>query len=267
MSNPAELTTPENLTDEAIAAFRANGFAHLPKVLTDEEVAECLRDAEEWLSRGQKMAWDKTVDPSVVDGTVMEWVDNPESAVLRRLALHPRITAIAEKLTGNKLRMFRSEIVRKPHDKSSVTPPHIDAPYWPWKSGADRGAYGASLTAWVALTDVPVERGCMSFVPGSHIGPEPTTDDWDIFTTRPELAWQPRIVVPLRAGGMTFHHERVVHMAGANLTQQDRVSLGTVYIDADTVFDPEYGTAEEDLGVQPGQRLDTERYPLVADFQ
>ncbi|GAA3971240.1 phytanoyl-CoA dioxygenase family protein [Thermobifida alba] len=259
MKNTAELTTPENLSEEDVELYRRQGFLHIPRVLTDEEVAECLADAREQLGLSKKELWDSSVDEGVPEGaTVMEWIADAEtrSAALRRLALHPRITGIAERLAGRPLRMFRSEILRKPAKKSAVTPPHIDEPYWPWHGGT-------TLSAWVALVDVPVERGCMTFVPGSHLTPEPAPEDWEIFEKYPEFAWLPRVTVPLLAGGCTFHNERVVHMAGANETDTDRLSLATVYIDAETRFEPSAGFAEEDLGFKPGDLIEGERYPRV----
>ncbi|MFC4560983.1 phytanoyl-CoA dioxygenase family protein [Nocardiopsis mangrovi] len=259
MSNPAEITTPENLPAEWIQRYRDEGYLHIPRILTDDEVDQCFVAAEKLIAERESEDWDASVDDHVSEGTVMNWVAGADlhSTALRMLALHPRVTGIAELLTGRTMRMFRSEVVRKPSRKSSVTPPHIDEPYWPWKGGV-------SMTAWVALVDVPVERGCMSFVPGSNLmSPPPAAEDWAIFETRPELAWRPRVTVPVRAGGCTFHNERVAHMAGANQTDMDRLSLGTVYIDAETRFAPEEGYCEEELGFEPGDLVAGDLYPVV----
>ncbi|MDE3723800.1 phytanoyl-CoA dioxygenase family protein [Nocardiopsis sp. N85] len=263
MIDDTELTTPENLPEEAIRKYQEEGYLHIPRVLTDEEVAECYADAKKLIEEEKGGVWDDSVDEMVKDkgATVMQWLEEAEtrSEALRRLALHPRVTTIAEMITGRPLRMFRSEILRKPSDNSAATPPHIDEPYWPWQGGV-------TMTAWVALVDVPVERGCMSFVPGSNKIPPPGPGDWDIFSKYPELTWRPRVTVPLRAGGCTFHNERVVHMAGANLSGSDRLSLGTVYIDAETRFDPDAGFSEEDLGFGPGDLIVGDKYPLVGTF-
>ncbi|MER7406711.1 phytanoyl-CoA dioxygenase family protein [Streptomyces sp. NPDC000070] len=246
----------ELIADEILARYRDQGFVHVPQVLTPEEVKEFLAASMRQLEEQEKVTWDRE------DGNVMDWVTyaDRKSEAMRRLALHPRICAIAELLAGEKLRMFKSEILRKGPEKSAVTPIHADAPAIPY-AGKPVG-----LTAWVALTDVPVERGCMTFIPGSHLRPEsPATAEQarhTLFACPPELRWEPRVTVPLRAGDCTFHHERVMHMAGRNETAEPRVSLTTVYMDAEATFDPSALVAH-DLGLAAGDPLNDDRFPLI----
>lgn len=258
------------ITVEAIAGYRAQGFVHIPAVLTPEEVEEFRADAREQLDRENKLQWDED------GGNVMEWVADPElkSRAMRRLALHPQVAAIAERLAGVPLRLFKTELLRKRPGDSAGTPPHIDAVAFPF-----RGA-PVTLTAWVALTDVPVERGCMSFLPTSQLVVEADQAQvgWDPLASLPELAWRPRVVVPLRAGDVTFHHEQTVHLAGANLTDVDRISLTTVYMDAGATFAPERINLglDGDIGdltglgpdvmrsMAPGQPMDGERFPRLS---
>ncbi|RDI42775.1 phytanoyl-CoA dioxygenase PhyH [Nocardia mexicana] len=251
------LTTPQTLSLELVDRYRNRGYVHLPRVLDATEVRECRADAEELLDRQPKISWDDDAD-----GNVMDWVADPQtmSASMRRLALHPGITAIAEQLAGRPLRMFKSELLRKRTTGSTTTPLHIDDPAFPI-DGAP-----VTLTAWVALVDVPVERGCMSFIPGSHRWPGGTPRDFtDPFDARPELRWWPRVTVPLRAGDCTFHHSALVHMAGANATDDVRISLATVYMDAEATYRPSSESPYQDdvSEIEPGRPMDLERYPLV----
>jgi len=129
----------------------------------------------------------------------------------------------------------------------------------------------------VALVDVPVERGCLTFLPGSHRRGGPERIDITglnlaalgreqarsyLFDHWPELRWTPRVTVPLRAGDVTFHHRRTAHSAGANHTPQDRVSMLITYTDADASYMPIPG--HDPLPYQPGQPLPNERYPRVS---
>ncbi|MBF6330644.1 phytanoyl-CoA dioxygenase family protein [Nocardia transvalensis] len=43
----------------------------------------------------------------------------------------------------------------------------------------------------------------------------------------------PRVTIPLRAGGCTFHHVRTIPMAGANETDTPRVSSSACYVNRD----------------------------------
>ncbi len=248
----------DSVSDEVVARYRDQGFIHILQVLTEEEVKEFLADSLEQLAREEKVSWDRA------DGNVMDWVTHADrkSDAMRRLALHPRITGIAEQLAGEPLRMFKSELLRKGTYASAITPIHTDAPAIPF-AGKSVG-----LTAWVALTDVPVERGCMTFIPGSHLRSETAVTDTEakesLFVCPPGLVWEPRVTVPLRAGDCTFHHERVVHMAGANQADEPRVSLATVYMDADATFEPTTLVPDDLGGMQPGQPLNDEwLFPLI----
>ncbi|NNH68860.1 phytanoyl-CoA dioxygenase family protein [Nocardia uniformis] len=263
----ADLSAPQNLSAEIVEQYRSQGFVHIPKVLTAPEIQRYLSDARVLLDREHKVSWDDG------EGNVMDWVADPEtkSAVMRTLALHPRITGIAELLAGQQLRMFKSELLLKRSTGASPTPFHFDDFAFPIAGRA------VTLTAWVALVDVPVERGCLTFVPGSHIWPEATESEataesnpaaaelWDPFDVFPELVWRPRVAVPIRAGDCTFHHSRLVHAAGTNATATPRISLTSVYMDAAAVYQPSAGNGYQDevVGVEPGAPLDTDRYPRV----
>jgi phytanoyl-CoA hydroxylase len=79
----------------------------------------------------------------------------------------------------------------------------------------------------------------------------------------------PKITVPLRAGDCTFHHGRCPHMANANSTGEYRVAHVAIYIDRDTLFDPDVpGHANkhvvtDPLQLTPGTPLDGEYFPEI----
>ncbi|SEF65410.1 Ectoine hydroxylase-related dioxygenase, phytanoyl-CoA dioxygenase (PhyH) family [Thermomonospora echinospora] len=253
------LSTAETLSPETVAGYRRDGFVHVPRVLHAAEIEEFLSDALDVLAAEEKTRWGE-------DGaTVLDFVENSQlkSEAMRRLALHPRITGVAERLAGAPLRLFKSELLRK-SGGSRPTEAHFDEFALPF-SGAEVG-----LTAWVALVDVPMERGCLTFVPGSHRLPpsERAADAWDAYG-REEVRWMPRVAVPVRAGDCTFHHTRVVHAAGGNATDRTRISVATVYMDAAAVFRPTGNEHIDGLagGGEPvaGQPLQGERFPLVGE--
>ncbi|MEU0492355.1 phytanoyl-CoA dioxygenase family protein [Nocardiopsis changdeensis] len=249
------------VTDELVALYRERGFVNVPALLTPEEVAEQFADAERQFAERETELWEEE------DGLAMDWVADAglRSEVTRRLALHPKVTAAAEKLAGTPLRLFKSELFRKPAGGlSAPTPIHYDSPSHPFEGRP------VTLTAWTALVDVPEERGCMSFIPGSHkeVTPKEGDDGMSPLDRWPHFAWEERVTVPLRAGDVHFHHGRVIHSAGANNTDTTRISLGTVYMDADAVYRPNpvysYLFPGDDLGgLEPGQPVRGERFPLA----
>ncbi|AKQ66021.1 SnoK-like protein [Myxococcus hansupus] len=249
-----------DLQDDEVARYQREGFLKVPQVLTPAEVAECLEEGTAMLRRHDTLRW-----PSET-GMVMDWVASPqlESGAFRRLALHPVITAIAERLAGRPLRMFKSELLRKAQVGSTVTPLHAD------EGGLPINGVPVTLTAWVALVDVPEPRGCMTFWPGTHQLALP--DDGEALETHPEVAFRPRVTVPLRAGDCTFHHARTLHAAHANRTGETRISLATVYMDVEATFDPERLLYSEGLtdalslhlkALGAGQPLSSEYFPRL----
>jgi len=252
--------------NEWVDRYREQGFLHVPGVLTADETAKFLDAAEQALVEHETVKWDLGAGHVAFD-----WVPDVDqrSPVLRRLALHPRVTEIATALTGGRLRLFKSELLRKrPAGEMVITPAHDDRKTWPFTGSP------APVTAWVALVDVPVERGCMSFIPGSHLrspAAEADQDRADVYPLSywPELAAMPRITVPLLAGDVTFHHDRTIHLAGANRTEVTRIAQTTVYMPESATFRHSkyyagWGTTDPDLGgLQPGQPLDGPRFPTV----
>lgn len=169
------------------------------------------------------------------------------------------------------LRVWGGEVLVKTPNETRPTGLHDDQPCEVLDSCI-------TLTAWVALVDVPVERGCLTFLPGSHRRGGPgRVDTTDIifndavrddersylFDYWPDLEWMPRVTVPLRAGDATFHHRRVAHAAGANHTADDRVSIVITYTDADATYKPRPG--HDPLPYRPGQPLPDERYPRISN--
>lgn len=256
-ADPAfETATAHSLPGDLVDRYHRDGYLHVRNVVDPAELAEFLADARTQLDRQH------TVDWGAEGGNVMDWVVEPErnSEPMRRLALHPGITGIAERLAGRPLRLYKSELLRKAASGSAPTPLHADDPAFPLEADP------VTLTAWVALVDVPVERGCMTFVAGAHRWPDGVIPQFqDPFAANPEARWAPRVTVPIRAGDCTFHSSRLIHSAGANTTDIARISLATVYMDAAAIYRPNPDITYYDPipDREPGQVLDSDRYPLA----
>ncbi|MGK8522646.1 phytanoyl-CoA dioxygenase family protein [Nocardia asteroides] len=120
-----ESTTARPLSVDLVEQYRRDGYVRVPGILRASEVAEYLADARNQLDRQRTISWD-----APEGGNVMDWVPEPEnaSALMRKLALHSEITGIAERLAGQPLRMFKSELLRKHTSDSAPTPLHMMTP-------------------------------------------------------------------------------------------------------------------------------------------
>lgn len=257
-------TTADVLTDEAHRYYQENGFVRIPQVLSASEAERFRTASEELMTQHGPEIWGAGEDEVQVHFVAQAWLKHE---ALRDLALHPVVTGIAKRLAGAPLRLYSTDVLLKPGQKDLSTLPtlvHDDETGLPL-DGLDR-----TLTAWVALVDVPVERGCLSYVPGSHLRDaahrqthmtsfaehRAIEDIW------PDYGWQPRITVPLKAGDVAFHHCRTVHMAGPNLTDSPRMGHGIVYMDAEATYRP--GTEDAHIShMAPGDPLNNEKFPLV----
>lgn len=259
--NDSGMTTVlDTVSDQAVVDFHDQGFACVPKLITEQEVIRFHTAALDAYSEGAYLTrrfMDRTGITSTEDG----WEKN---AGLRTLALHPRIGAIAEKLAGMPLRVWGGEVLVKPAGQATPTPLHDDFTNELLNSRL-------TLTCWVALVDVPVERGSLSFLPGSHRRGAPSRVDAGEFEHNihayvlqhwPDLRWSRHVTVPLRAGDATFHHSRIAHLAGANATDEARVSFTITFTDAEATYQPLPGN--DPLDMEPGQTLPDDRYPRVA---
>lgn len=255
-ASTTEQTTPENLTPEQIEAYRRDGFVRVSGILSPEEIARFRAAASEYSQGGNTLS-----DRPVFQQMVNVWA---QDETLRALTMHPNVAQIAEKLAGVPLRLWHDQIlIKKPHN-NAATEFHQDQPYWPHANSQH------PITCWIALVDVPVERGCMTFIPGSKnrtdLRAQNLQDANSLFSICPEMAWEERVTVPLRAGDCTFHHGRCAHMAMPNSTDEARLAHAIIFIDAETTFTGEPHVVTQKLGLVEGEMLEHEMFPLAADF-
>jgi ectoine hydroxylase-related dioxygenase (phytanoyl-CoA dioxygenase family) len=246
-------TTPETLSDALIQTYRQQGFVKIPGIITPEEAEEFRQDAIALQGRMR----------SLHSGPIFTQLVNAwrESETIRRLTLHPNVAGVAERLAGVPLRIWHDHLlIKQPHNKAA-TEFHQDRPYWPHTNQRH------SLSAWIALVDVPLERGCMTFIPGTQrrtdLRPQNLADEDDLLMLWPDLAYEPRVTLPLRVGDCTFHNGFTAHMAHANATDIARVAHIVIYIDAETVYTGARHPVTDPLGLTPGVTLSGELFPRV----
>lgn len=236
-----------------VEAYRRDGFVRVAGVLEPDEVARFAEACRTLAGRVARLS-----EGTTFDQYVNVW---QRDGVLRELTLHPRLAALATELAGVPLRIWHDQtLIKKPHT-STPTEFHQDRPFWP------HATCRQSLSAWVALVDVPPERGCMTFIPGSQsiddLHAQDLTDPESLFDLRPELRWEPRVTVPLRAGDCTFHHSYCAHAANSNLTDSERLAHVVIFMDEETTFDGSGHVVTDPLGLSPGDPLAGELFPKV----
>ena len=242
-----------SVSADVVEEYRRDGFVHIPNVLGADDVAAYRAAAEEAY---EHLSAFNPEDDAVFKQVLQLWKIDPR---LRPLSFHVGLARIATQLAGVRLRLWHDQLlIKKPHN-GAATEFHQDAPYWP-HAGARH-----SLSAWVALVDVPLERGCMSFIPGQQdrhdIRAVDLTDRTDLFEAAPDLVYHPRVTLPLRAGDVTFHNGYTPHTANANETDEVRLAQVVVYVDRDVTYDGRPHVCTDPLDLPVGAPLPDAEFP------
>jgi ectoine hydroxylase-related dioxygenase (phytanoyl-CoA dioxygenase family) len=249
------LTTARTVSDEVVDRYQRRGFVHIPRVFSGAEVDRFRDAATAFRTRVQ------TVGQAVFSQYVDVWQRDETLAELTR---NPRLAGIAERLQGSRLRIWHDQILVKDPHNGAATEFHQDRPYWPH-------AGGQALSAWVALVDVPVDKGCMTFIPGSQrqtaLQRQDLNDHRSLMSIWPEAEWKERITLPLRAGDCTFHNAYTAHTANPNDTDEPRLAQVVIYMDADTTFTGAMHPVTDPLGLTVGATFPEDRFPSCARLQ
>lgn len=240
-------------TDAQISAYRRDGFVRIPGLLSREEALSFRAAAESYLAAHPPVA-----EVAIFDQHVDVWRQDPALAALTR---HPAVAAAATALAGVPLRLWHDQVLAKRPGVSRATEFHQDQPYWPHAESPN------PISAWIALGDVPVESGCMTFLPGSQtrtdLPMQNLGDDRSLMEICPDLVWADRVTLPMRAGDATFHHGRCAHMATPNVGSDVRIAHVVIFIDATTRYTGTPHIVTDGLGLNAGQPLPDAHFPLA----
>lgn len=211
---------PKLLTEQQVAAFQRDGFLFPIPVMTAEEARRYRRELETYeQSNGGPISSNMRHKVHLL----FTWAN--------ALVHHPKILDAIEDVLGPDILCWTSNFFIKEPGTPAFVSWHQDATYWGLSSDE-------VVTAWVALSDAPVESGAMKFWPGSHrMAQLPHVDtfhDNNLLSRGQELAVEvpeaEGVVVPLKAGEVSLHHVKLVHGSGPNSSGDRRIGLAIRYI-------------------------------------
>ena len=197
--------------------------------------------------------------------------------VLRRLwteyaevkALCFRVGKLVHEITGwSSTRLWSDRVFIKPGRRIGSRPTiwHQDLPKIP----IDRRGF---TTVWIPLVDLPITKGPMTFLEGSHrLGPLGATSQMggepDLSEILAEEDWKQITgcvtAAPLVAGDATLHAGMMLHRARANTEDEDRVVLAISYVDGEALYTGGANPVTDDLGMTPYKRMEHKTMPIVA---
>lgn len=211
---------PKKLTPEQVAAYERDGYV-CPIDAFPAERARAWRTRLEAFeqAQGQKMTRGHNFKPHLL----FPWVDEIVHA--------PEVLDAVEDLIGPDIRLFHLSVWPKDPGSGAYVSWHQDATYFALEPACH-------VTAWVALTDAPIEAGCMEVVPGSHrLGQLPHAEMQDpenLLSRGQALAGDfdrsRTVYMPVKAGQFSLHHTHLVHNSRPNRSNDRRIGLGISYI-------------------------------------
>ena len=227
------------LAPAAVEQFRLNGFLKVEDVLTASEVT-ALGEHADLIAAGKAAhipATSLQLEPVFRDGgqAVADRVLATRKLfnmavydeLLWRHATNPAIVDIVADLFGtDDIKMYGDQLFMKSPVTGSAQPWHQDSASW-------RDIFPMDLiTAWAAIDDATLDNGCLRFVPGTQRWGMLSQQRLRHFIDDLETEAWPAVPVPLRAGGISFHHSLTLHTSSPNTSPQRRRGYAVHYMRA-----------------------------------
>ena len=220
---------PGTLTSNQLDSYHEDGFVKPVRAFSPARAVE-LRKEIERIERQCANA-DKPIDINQyfrVNGQIV-------IPLLYEITRTEAVLDAVESVLGPNLLVWSCELFIKEAGSEKIVSWHQDMTYW-GMGGSDKQA-----TAWIAITNVSEEAGCMRFVPGSH--KQQLIPHIDKFSEDNLLSRGQEVAVDvdeddavlddLAPGEMSIHHGRIFHASGPNRSSDRRIGAAIRYVTPD----------------------------------
>ena len=202
------------LSAEEIRSYYDNGYISPINILTEKEATSFHEELQSIEARyGPNLAGLGRNNTH----QVIPFID--------QLAHNSKILDVVQSIIGPNILVAGTTLFIKEPEQAGFISWHQDAKY----NGLKPYNW---VTAWLALTEVNVENGCMYMLPGSHIDGEREHNDTygkDNLLTRGQtvvnVPEKETVAIELAPGQLSLHHPWVVHGSGQNTSKKRRVGL------------------------------------------
>ena len=219
-----------SLSPDAVDAYRRDGYLFPIDIVGADEAATWRRRLQAIEARYEQ---DASLPRPLDD--YMRRNAHLTMPSFAQLALDPRILDAVESLLGPDLLVWSAEFFIKPAKSDKIVSWHQDLTYW------GLGATDHEVTAWLALSPVTRQSGCMRFVAGSHnndiVAHADTFAEDNLLSRGQEIAVEvdedSTTDVVLMPGQMSLHHGRMFHASGPNSSDDRRIGFVMRFITPD----------------------------------
>lgn len=227
----------ENVSDEHIAQFHAQGFLPIQGAYASAQVNDAMAAVKELIA-GQNREFRGVQFERGRAKQVKRSTGHARELLVRKLTrfvgYDPRLDALGEdprlidtltRIMGEPPKLFADQAMLKPPGIGREKPWHQDHAYF------NLPMHTCIVSAWVALDPADPENGCMHVIPQSHrAGPviHFKRRDWQICDT--DVARNRITAVALQPGGVLLWHGRLHHGSPPNRSDRRRRALQLHYI-------------------------------------
>ena len=202
------------LTAKQIKDYNENGYIAPIDILSLEQV-KIIREEIEYIEKKY---------PDEINGLNRNNI-HYYSPAFDQIVHNSKILDVVENFIGfNILAAGTVLFLKEPENKGFISW-HQDGIYQGWKPCN-------SITAWLAITEVNEENGCMRMWPSSHkdnFKEHKDTFDEDNLLTRGQtienVPVKDTVPIILKPGQLSIHHPMTVHGSGPNLSKNRRIGF------------------------------------------
>jgi non-heme Fe2+,alpha-ketoglutarate-dependent halogenase len=211
------------LTTAQVESYTRDGFVYPVDVMTADEGQSYLSRLEvSEALQGKALVKGSNFKPHLL----FKWADE--------LAYHPTILDAVEDLIGTDIRILSSTVFPKSPGEGTFVDWHQDGTYFALQPD------NVQVAVWLALSDAPVESGCMEMAVGSHrlgqLSHAEVSSEKHMLslgqTVNAPFSKENTQFMPLKAGQMSLHHTHTAHRSGPNMAPFRRVGVTLTYVPA-----------------------------------
>lgn len=250
------------ISDKKLKEYNDLGFVKIENVIEQDLLVEIRKIIESAVllrkGKDERELKDKSqYEQSLLQCGYLCW----DYIAIKEFVFAKRFAGIARDLMGcDNVRLWHDQALFK-EPGGRITDAHQDCSYWPIAEPQH------SITMWLALIDVPVEKGCLYFYPQTN---DPNKKEYvDIFKNPHQpnhLSGKEKVFMPLKAGDATFHSGLTFHGAANNQTNEMREAMTIIYIKDGVTFDASderNKTHTSCLGINNGDIINTKFTPVL----
>lgn len=248
--HPPELYTPSGVAEgldgwdavdeQALVRYHEQGYLVVHRAFTQEEVNAGLEGLVGLVSgkcpEFKNISFEAkareilpTLSPEQKQDAVRKLMSFTRfDAGLKRLAEHPRLLGVVQRILEGPHELFQEMALIKPPRLGREKPWHQDHSYF------DLPIDTRIIGVWIALDEATIENGCMHIMPGWHKTPRVhfTRRDWQLCDS--EILGRKCLAVPLKPGGCLFFDGKMPHGTPPNTSSHRRRAVQYHYIPAQT---------------------------------